>query len=369
MGEKHREFDPMPLKIDFLIAQNLYQSTSHFSFHLAEGLKKQGVRCRLLSAERHHFSQTLLEIGRSPPDLTCSFSDLTLGEGIPFGSQWDIPHLSFLIDPAIYFLHHAKGKNSLVTSVDQEDVRFLEKFGGKKVLFFPHAAEAVEVITKERPFFLSYFGTCLDYKKIEEKWKKKYSSQFYDSLMHGADCILSKKNQSILEVVQDLPGFDLLPLHHEMDLYIGGKERILLLQSLASLGVHIWGTGPWKKYVPTAHLHRPVPFQKALQLMEQSQIIINSSPRFKKGTHERLFYGPTRGAAVLTAHHPVSFFQKDQSILTYEYGDWNLLRDYLAPYLSRPSLTLEVAKNARESIMKDHTWDHRAKQLTDWLHL
>jgi len=326
------------MKIDFLIADNTYGSTLHFAKSFSQALERQGAHTRLHWIADGHFFHAFHAITQDPPDLTCSFSDIHLA-GNPIGDLWQIPHLSLLIDPAIYFLHQLKGDYSWVSCVDKGDVDFVRALNFERVFYLPHGGERSLTTppAKSRPFDVVFFGSCKEFETQDE------------IVLSAASRVLSPGNISILQSLVDLGVTDeQLPGYHtEVDLYTRFKDRIELLRALKSHQVHIWGNGPWEKYVPNALIHPPIPFDQTLEIMKEAKVVVNSSPRFKQGLHERIIYGSLCGAAVLSAIG---------GGYTYRYGEWE--------DLSFDNWE-EIAAQAQARILAEHTWDHRANTLLE----
>lgn len=324
------------MKIDFLIGENAYSTTYYFAKSFSQALEKQEVQIRLHDISDGCFFHALHTIMQDPPDLTCSFSDVHLN-GKPLGDLWHIPHLSCLIDPAIYFLHQLKGDYSLISCVDKGDVSFIQAMNFKPVFHLPHAGDAAHLtpVRKERPYDVVFFGSCL-----EQEVKNEVAEE-------ASKRVLSSQNVSILQSLLELgvSEEDLPRYHGEVDLYTRFVDRTMLMQSLKGHQVHIWGNGPWEKYAPHATIHPPVSFDQTLEIMKVAKVVVNSSPRFKQGLHERITYGPICGAAVLSAY---------EKGFTYQYGKWQI-----------PSLKNweEIARQMQKHILAEHTWDQRATVL------
>ncbi|MCC5832659.1 MAG: glycosyltransferase family 1 protein [Chlamydiales bacterium] len=324
------------MKIDFLVGENAYGTTFHFAKAFSEALQRQGANTRLHWIGDGSFFHAFHEITREPPDLTCSFSDVHLS-GRPLGNLWQIPHLSLLIDPAIYFLHQLRGEYSWVSCADEGDVDFVRRLNFERVLYLPHGGDR-SLLTppgKERPFEVVFFGSCVEQTPNDER------------VVAASERVLSPEGVTILDALIDLGVSDeLLPRYHaEVDLYTRFLDRISLLGALKSHEVHIWGSGPWKKYLPNAIVHAPIPFERTLEIMKQAKVVVNSSPRFKRGLHERILYAPLCGAAVLSAH---------EGGYRYRYGEWEdqAFDDWE-----------EIALDLQAEILAEHTWDHRAQTL------
>lgn len=324
------------MKIDFLIADNPYGSTVHFAKGLAQALERRGVQIRLHWIAEGQYFHAFDVITQDPPDLTCSFSDVHINRQ-PIGDLWQIPHLSLLVDPAIYFLHQLRGDFSWVSCVDLGDVEFIRSLNFERVFYLPHAGDRALLTTpsKERPYEVVFFGSCSE--AIAD-----------DEIVEAASRrVLSPEDVSILQALVELrvPDEKLPEYHMRVDLYTRFKDRVELLCALKNHQVHIWGSGPWKKYVPHSVVHQAVTFDKALGIMQKAKVVVNSSPRFKQGLHERIISGALCGAAVLSANG---------GGYTYRYGEWEDCQfdDWE-----------EVAAQKQAEVVAEHTWDARAETL------
>lgn len=354
------------MKIDFLVGDNPYQSTHHFSEKFTQALERQGVTVRSFNVAEGHFYKACAAIMNDPPDLTCSFSDITFGEGIGIGEAWQIPHISFLIDPAIYFFHQIRGEYSFATCVDKEDYEWMRS-SGSKVAFLPHGVEReIADWGEERIYEVVFIGTCPDFEKIRASWKQKFPQTLARKLEEVCERVLSNEGISTLKALLDAGIQDNLPLlHHEVDRYIVGKDRVELVNALKGIPVHVWGKGPWKKYVPHANVHPSISFQKSLKIMQKTQVLLNSSARFKQGSHERIFYGLGSGALILTGDNPYirDHFVEGETILTYQHGKWRESLSKVEEVLRDRSKREKIVCQGRSAVLSHHTWDHRAETL------
>lgn len=358
------------MNIDFLIADNPYQSTLHFSKKFGEALQRKGVQVRWFDISEGRFYQAFYQILKAPPDFTASFSDIRIGEGLPLGDQWQIPHISFFIDPAIYFLHQLKGRFSFVTSIDQEDTAFIKQ-SMPRVCFLPHAVEKeLRDLDQKRIYDVVLLGTCVDIENVRAQWKETFSPSIIRILEEAAERVLSPEGISSLRaLIEAGVEKDLVRLHHELDLYIGGKDRMDLVNSLESMDLHIWGEGPWEKVAPKAIFHGPVSFQESLEVMQRAKLLLNSSPRFKNGSHERLFYGLASGALVVTGNNSFikGSFTDEKDILTYEYGSCKESVPKIAKMLANDDERQACVERGKRIVAASHTWENRAETLLTWL--
>lgn len=344
------------MKIDILVAKNPYSSTSYFAKSLDEALKRKGVLTRRFWIDEGFFYDLFPSIADNPPDLTCSFSDIRLGM-TPLGDLLQLPHLSLLLDPAIYFLHHCKSPFSWISCVDEEDVAFLHALHFPKAFFLPHCADIKDFtpVEKERIYEGVFFGSCTDYEKIEGEWVERYPKKTQILLQEASRAVLSIKTLTILKALSnlDVQEEDLPLFHHEVDRWTRSYARI---DQLKNKEIHIWGKGPWKKFCPKAICHPSVTFKETLKIMKESKFVFNSSPRFKFGSHERILTALMCGACPVTAQNGFTekFFQKDE-LLTYPLGDDDFLMD--------ENLWSQIALKGQKRVLEEHTWDCRVDTL------
>jgi spore maturation protein CgeB len=347
-------------KLAILVGDNPYETTRFFAKSLAKAFERLGIEVQLHWVADYQFCYALEEIRASPPLMTLSFSDIHF-EGRPIADLIGLPHLTMLLDPALYFLHQLQSPLSLISSVDQKDVEWLHYFGKKEAFFLPHGAE-IDILTtveRERPYEAVFFGTCIDYKAVEERWGRNYAASEAKALKEAVERVLSSEGPSILEAILEskLDKIQLLQWHQEIDHYVRGKDRIALLQAHSQHSLHIWGDGPWRRFLPNAKIWPAVSFDQTIALMQQATFVLNSSPRFKSGSHERIFYGALSGACVVTGENPFihEYFVAGEELLTYAYGSWsNCLKK---------ERWQEIAEKGQRKVRLEHTWDARAAQI------
>lgn len=342
------------MKIDILIGDNTYGTVVHFSQSLKNALTRLGVETRTFWVGEGHFFHAFYEIMDNPPDLTCSFSDISL-EGKPLSDLWQISHLSLLLDPPIYSLHQFQSKSGFVSCVDEFDCAFVRALGFSNVFFLPHGGESayLTVVGQARPYDVVFFGTCIDYEAVAAAWPPAEK----ELLFAASDRVLSNQEISIVQALVQLgvKEGDLPRLHTEVDRYICGKERIELIRSIKNHKVHIWGSGPWEKFCPNHIVNPALPFDQVLEVMKKSKVTLNSSPRFKSGAHERIFYASLCGSSVYTAENP--YLKTHLPLLhTYRYG--NLHSPSFANWQAH-------AEANQAQVLASHTWDARAATLLE----
>ena len=360
-----------------------YDVMHHFRKSLSDAFERKGVEVELLDITKLTKPELIQTIFRASPDYTLAFNGLQPLQGDRFLSdELQIPHAAWLVDSAHYFDQMAKGALNLIISPDQTSADLHKSWGSPHSYFLPHAFDATLVAQPggERPFPIVFLGTLLDPIDVHEAWKKSMPSTYVEGMIQAASDVLKNPDLPYQKALENLlkqdPSFwgrlsptDLRSLYISFDLYVRAIDRIELLKSLEGLPVHIFGNEPatrkWGDFLDLKkgnfHLHPAVDFPQSIEVMKQAQIVLNSSPMFKKGAHERIFYGLGSGAAVLT--NPTTWikdnYKENEEILL----NSSETRQNLEELLFHPEKLEAMAQKGQKKVMKQDTWDHRAASL------
>lgn len=365
-----------------------YEVMHHFRKSLSSAFERRGIEVELIDISKLTKSELFQTIYRASPDYTLAFNGLQPKLGDQFLSdELQIPHVAWLVDSAHYFDQMAKGAFNLIISPDQYSADQHRSWGSSHSYFLPHAFEAALATPPggERPFPIVFLGTLLDPTEIHNAWKRSMPPNHVDAMVRAAETVLKDPNLSYQEALKDMmekdPSFwgpltfsDLKNLYISFDLYVRARDRIELLKSLEGLPVHIFGNtqgkARWEDFLDVKKgdytIHPAVDFPQSVEIMKQAQIVLNSSPMFKTGAHERIFYGLGSGAAVLTNKTAWihDHYIENEEILLYDFKS-NANREKIEELLFHPEKLVQIAQKGQEKVMKQDTWDQRAASLLD----
>lgn len=389
------------MHVVILTNYNLYESKRHFSVKLAEALERLGVEVTLIDFQTLEQQSEELRRASNPNEtiFTCSFNSMIPSkEGKLMSDYTGVPHIAFFVDPAICYREVLKSNNSIITCVDHFDCEYVLSQNFKKVFFWPHAVEKELSADpeQERPYDVVFLGTCYDHENLRNYWRERMSSREVQTIETAVEDVLSDNETPLYKAVRESM------LHHGLgqpegdefekkiyyylnfaDNYMRGKDRTELIRSIKNAHVHVFGDISWRvekpiqgwdhslKGMKNVTIHPPVAFQECLEILKQSKICLNSMPFFKNGTHERIFTGLACGALPITSDNlwVRNNFSHGEDILIYKPKQWHEVDAWVNDYLSDPSKLKQVVEKGREKVMKEHTWDIRAKQLLQRLNL
>lgn len=379
----------MVKRVTLIVNYNLYESKRHFALKLAEAMQRKGIETQIVDTQERSIDSSLIkEIRAFDPDFTCSFNTIR-----PLPDQvflWDllkIPHVSFLLDPALYSTNLTRSPYSILTCIDRSDPPAFQAMGFKRIFFWPHAIEKDihwDPKAKSR-YEVIFLGSCYDYESLRKAWQKENKKEWSLALDDAIDIVLTENYRSLAEVLVtawnarklSLEGVDFMKMFYYLDNYLKGRDRVELIRSIDDVPIHVFGkmmedepdfSLGWEHYVgdrPNVTLHPPVSYAESLELLKQSKISLNSSPLFKNGTHERVFASFACGAFPVTSHSYCleEYFKENEELLFYHPGKWKELNSTLTPFLTDETARQEAVSKGRAKVMQHHTWDQRVDQL------
>lgn len=364
-----------------------YDVLHYFRKSLSDAFERRGIQVELIDISNLTKEELFCLIFKGSPDFTFAINGLQPLKGDQFLSdELQIPHIAWLVDSAHYFDQMGKGALNILISPDQYSADLHQSWGSSHSFFLPHGFEASFVTKPEekRPFPIVFLGTLIDPIHIHESWKQSLPLNYVEELIQAANDVLKDPTlpyQKALENVMTKDKsywsraslVDLRNLNISFDLYLRACERIELLKSLCGLPVHIFGNKPitrgWEDFLDLKKgnyiLHPSVDFPQSIEIMKQAQIVLNSSPMFKMGAHERIFYGLGTGAAVLTNKTAwiLAHYKENEEILLY--GFQEPLKQRIEELLFSPKKLVSIAQKGQAKVLKNDTWDARANSLLE----
>jgi spore maturation protein CgeB len=366
----------------FYPAKSQYGALYHFTYKLHEALVRAGYQSHLFD---NNVSLTDLVL-KPPADLSIGFNGaLMTEEGHFMPDLFRTPHVSCLVDPIFRFYHLVKSPYMIIGCDDRFGCEILHQSNFQNTIFFPHAVEKdlAPGPDNERIYDVVFLGTFIDYEKRRNDWKHIYSKGVFQAMEEAIELTFSDQETSFIEAFRmtinyhrkesgDLGVFNYFEIFHELEMYLKGKERMELLQSIQDAEIHVFGSSSgeknWKtqcKNRPNIVVHDSVSYDESLEIMKKSKIILNSSLKNKNGAHERIFNGLAAGALVLTGENIYlrEYFKDEENILFYRFSEAKQINQKINDYLAHESKRKEVVAHGREIVMKHHTWDQRVETL------
>lgn len=358
-----------------------YDVMHSFRKSVARAFESANVRTSQAALHEMESKDFLLQMYRSPPDCTFAFNGpRRTRSGKLLAEELDLPHVAWLVDAAHFSREFAQFPLHILITPDQKSADLFRKWGAKHAYFLPHAADPLPAAIPigEREFPLVFLGSIADPESYLTDWKSRYPTEVIDFLRESAQQTINDPDLCYQDLLSTHPFFqseERDELIQEFDVYMRTVDRVQLLRSLSGMPIHLFGNviGTTSRSVgeiiggDLSHLtiHPAVSFSEALEIMQNAQIVLNSSPMFKTGAHERIFYAPSAGAVLLTNETPWirSHFRSSEELLTYRNKEE--VKESIKALLANPEALKSIANAGREKVLSAHTWNHRIRQLLE----
>ena len=279
-------------------------------------------------------------------------------------------------DPILHLSRLTRLNNQYITCPDLEHVDFLHRCGATNSgLLLIGAPSNLDLPVVERDIDVLFPGTISQSKLDNSKWKEDFP-QIANLLHDVADQFNPHEGPLLEQLVRDHPiGQKLFPdnsitVYFEQSIkilcmYLRYKFRLELVKNLDDLGLQLSLVGEgWESYQFKNHKILPSrPFKEIIDLMNRSRILLNYSPFFPTGMHDRLTYGTMAGAYVMTDANPLlqELFEPDEVGL-YNPTDPASLVHEINEILSK-KLDRLANKKGQMKMQGAHLFKHRAAAL------
>jgi hypothetical protein len=301
---------------------------------------------------------------------------------------WSLPRFSFLTDSPLRKLEKLAQfpKLGLVGLVDLDFQELLSEVSktGRGSIPFPHAGPSARTNlprTGDRPIDVLIIGNISSAFSTEE-WVQSTSKGDPTIIrcLQNAMARCRSSTDALWKIFQEeARGAALaIPDPQTLAYYVNALETQLiadrrrdLLRALKTIPAHYYGggTAPVPNLGASVSSHGPIPFLDALDLMQQAKIVIDVSPSFRNGAHERVFYAQSRGAYVLTEPSRFLTYEVEQDLgIGFLPYDSTELEATVQAILDRGQKDLDnVREKAIAHYNRTHTWACRTQSLLERL--
>ncbi|MCG3708577.1 glycosyltransferase [Aliarcobacter butzleri] len=366
-------------------------------------LKKKGHIVTIIDANSSDAIKDLLDIFNTQVvDLVINFGKATnpiLNDGRPLYDAANTTLLAVYVDhPA----HHIPSlteniKNFLCCFNDKQHVDYVNEIlpNHHKIAFFlPHGGlkktfeednqiKNLEEYKKQKSIDIVFAGTFN--KNITKKWEdiidypKYILDEVSEILIHDDYASVHKTfNQVCTKYGIKFSTFGKVQLPStlvEIIGYVRSVKRVELIKKIAKNGLNITicGNG-WESFIKE---HKNINYigalniKENLELIKKAKVLINVTPNFTDGSHERVFTGMLNNTVVFSdkSRYYDEFFEDEKNILYYSFNSLDEDIEKLKNILKDDKKLYEISQNAYEIANKHHTWENRVDTMLEMVNL
>lgn len=159
---------------------------------------------------------------------------------------------------------------------------------------------------------------------------------------------------------------------YAVDAYIRNHFRRTTIDCLTKyrIPMKIVGEG-WEKYRSFDESfitrEKEVEFGLSFEKIAKEHILLNNSPFFNRGAHDRIYAGMANHCTVLTDENPYlrKTLKDRENVMLYSIKDEKGIKDRAEELLTNPTLCRDIQERAFQEFQKNHTWECRVKKLLE----
>lgn len=367
-----------------------YLSSNFFANQIGAAFEELGFEADICELSKEDDLDAKLEplIGRKYRvilDFNSTLPRMVMEDGVPYLDKLDGPFFDYILDHPLF---HYNGltcgvKNIHALVLDEGQRAYVERYyprvpkvhalplGATKALYegakeaecrilFPgtyDSPDAVYEVVKSSPETLQGIMKQLIERRIAEPLLPMEEAFRQYLKEHGMELTVEQ--------------FALyMNAMYAVDAYVRDYFRKKALDALLSDGipVTVMGNG-WEKYryaeEHSLRREREMPFGLSFERIAKAHILLNVSPIFNRGMHDRIPAGMANRAVVLTDGNPYleTHFTDGKELCFYSLDDLHTLSARAEQLIAGRVLREEIAERAYLEYEERHTWSCRAKEI------
>ena len=277
-------------------------------------------------------------------------------------------HLGFLPLAGTELAEPKQSEREYVHSTEKEDVVLEEDFIEKEERF-------MDVIMTG-----NYTPPSFCEKHIH--WINEEYAEFYQGII---DDLIANPSQTVEEAelkacereMGYTPYDEIRIAMHRMifiDLYVRNYWRGEAVKILVDAGIQVdvFGKG-WDELEcekpENLHIHPQTTSLACLQHLCHAKVSLNVMPWFKDGAHDRVFNSILNGAVCVSdkSKYLCEELKDGEGVCYYDLEKLKELPDIIWDLLKSEDKMQDIVEKGKEKVRKYHTWDVRARQITEWI--
>lgn len=370
-----------------------YCSGNFFAHQLGAAFEELGFEVQVCEFTREDDFDKILEplTGkkyRAIFDFNSLLPRLEMEDGTPFMEQLDGPFFDYVLDHPLFHYNALvrSGKNFHAIVLDEGQREYVRTYhphlAGVHMLPLG-ATEALFEGTKNPADKILFMGTYDNPDSVYELvtsspeplqtfMKNLIEQRLADPCLPMEEAFRRYLKEEDMEL--DDGNFSLfMNAMYPVDAYIRDYFRKAAIDELLAKKIPVLVVGEgWHKYTPVNETYlikeKPVLFELSFEKIAREQLLLNVSPIFNRGLHDRVLAGMANKTVVLTDENPYlrTRFKDRENIALYSLKNMESLSELAGELMENSSLRENIAEQGYQEFTANHTWSERAKTILSW---
>lgn len=317
--------------------------------------------------------------------------DFILENGELFWNQREVLCINILVDHPFYYNKDFEDlpNKYLMFCIDRDHVNYVRRFYKQvdSVDFLPLAGTDIAnnyLPYDNRQFDIIFTGNYTPpefFEKYINRIDEEYAA-FYWRIIHE---LINNTEMTMEQAMEkhirfEIPDASEKDLREGMaalifiDLYVRFYFRGRVIRTLVDSGyvVHTFGKG-WDllscKHPENLISHGSIDSFECINKMKNAKISLNIMPWFKDGGHDRIFNTMLSKTVCVSdgSNYIESQFKEEVDYIKYSLSNIEELPEKIGVLLSANQRANTIAQNGYNKAKQSHTWEHRAREILQWL--
>lgn len=370
-----------------------YNSGNFFAYQLGAAFEELGFATEVCAlsleeAPEVRLESFLTETYRVVVDFNSMLPRMVLADGTPYLDKLQGPFFDYILDHPLF--HYPglmrAGGNLHAVVLDKAQAAYVKAYypkvssvhmlplGGTKALYAGEKEPECRIL-----FTGTYESPEIAYEMVQNS-PEPFRGRMKRLLERSIEEPLLPIEAALREEVA-AAGERMLPEEfalamqalYPVELYVRDYFRKKTLDTLLQAGIPVTVMGEgWKTYShPREHFLKReagVSFGLSFERMAKAHILLNVSPMFNRGMHDRIVAGMANRAVVLTDENPYlrTRFTEGKELVFYSLSSLQSLAEMAERLFAEKKMREEIAERAYAVFEREHTWKCRAEQLLAW---
>lgn len=367
-----------------------YFSSNFFANQIGEAFVELGNEVEICELSKEDdLDEMLGKYVEQSYDLILDFNSLlprmALDDGSLLVNHIHGPFYNWIVDHPLF--HHPALEKQIVDSraifLDTTQQEYVKQYYPqvKKTIFLPLTGKKSFLDGKKEKepciFFPATYGCPIETRKIMQRVVPRLHDAMNDMIEHRIEePELSMEEAYRIFLRERGEEKDSVAFREDMnamypaDMYVRNYFRKKNLDALLQAGIPVKVMGHnWENYPHSEHcnlqIEKPVFFNLSYDKIAKEHILLDISPMFHHGIHDRVFGGMANWTVVLTEANPCKkkYFTHGKEMFFYSLKKEKELVYLAEELLTNSGLREQIQEHAYDSFCKNHTWKNRAESL------
>lgn len=295
-------------------------------------------------------------------------------------------HIMWTVDSCFYqnfeminqYLNYPNFHLGIITKTDIEPLNYFYPYF-KNYHYLPHTVDS-DLWTyngQEKDLDIIYVASVVEPEKIIAETQGRLPGNLFDDFMDLFNYLKNNPHADLWAIYKEaflsqITDVDIMQHAHvfhyfykQITYLLSYTKRIELAKSMESVGIKIWGTPEWQKYVSGKNEYMgSINYEELQQIAPRAKVALNLQPlQIIGGLHERILTSTLSDCAILCDAAPEIKSIFGETLTYFDVKNFTNIKQKALTLLSNRDLRDHKIQKAKEIVLKDYTYDSSVERI------